>query len=76
MLDTLPEVEGEQPVEVIGMDQLLKQTGTLLEVADHPLMTTPFEDYTVTEGLLLLLLLSVFLAACVKLLKGGFSWLR
>ncbi len=39
-------------------------------------MTTSFRDYTVTEGLLLLLLLSAFIAACARILKGGFSWLR
>lgn len=74
----VPPTEGtlEGPIEVVGMDKLLKYTETLQEIEDHPLMTTPFEDYTVTEGLLLLLLLSVFLAACVKLLKGGFAWLR
>lgn len=39
-------------------------------------LTTSFRDYTVMEGLLLLLLLAAFLAACAKILKGGFSWLR
>lgn len=41
----------------------------------HPLMTTPFEEYTVTEGLLLLILLLAFLAGMVKVLRGGLSWL-
>lgn len=73
-----PPAEGtlEGPIEVIGMDTVLKRLETLQGVEDHPMMETPFEDYTVTEGLLLLLLLSVFAAACVKLLKGGFAWLR
>lgn len=42
---------------------------------DRPLMTTSFRDYTVTEGLLLLLLLGAFAAACARILKEGFSWL-
>ena len=42
----------------------------------RPVLTTSFQDYTVMEGLLLLLLLAAFLAACAKILKGGFSWLR
>lgn len=63
-------------IEVVGMDTALKRLETIQKAVDHPLMTTPFDDYTVTEGLLLLLLLSVFVAACVKLLKGGFAWLR
>lgn len=74
--EALPAETPESPIAVAGMDKLLKYTETLQKTADHPMLTTSFEDYTVTEGLLLLLLLSVFVAACVKLLKGGFAWLR
>lgn len=42
----------------------------------RPVLTTSFEDYTVMEGLLLLLLLAAFAAACAKILKGGLSWLK
>lgn len=43
---------------------------------DRPLMTTSFDDYTVTEGLLLLLLLFLFVKEFIlRPLKGGFSWL-
>lgn len=75
--DILP-AEGtlEGPIEIIGMEELLKRLETIQGVEDHPMMETPFEDYTVTEGLLLLLLLAVFVSACAKLLKGGFAWLR
>lgn len=74
----LPPTEGtlEGPIEVVGMDIALKRLEALQGVEDHPMMETPFEDYTVTEGLLLLLLLSVFVSICAKLLKGGFAWLR
>jgi len=64
------------PIEVVGMDTALKRLETIQAAVDHPMLTTPFEDYTVTEGLLLLLFLSAVVAACVKMLKGGFSWLR
>jgi len=65
------------PIEVVGMDKVLNRLETIQQqTADHPMLTTPFEDYTVTEGLLLLLFLSVVVAACVKMLKGGFAWLR
>lgn len=71
---------GGEPIEVIGMDTALKRLEiiqqTIQRTVDHPALTTPFEDYTVTEALLLLLSLSVFVAACVKMLKGGFAWLR
>lgn len=42
---------------------------------DRPFMTTAFEDYSVTEGLLLLLVLLTFLQICIKLVKEGFWWL-
>ena len=44
---------------------------------DRPFMTTSFEDYTVTEGLLLLLLLFLFVKEFIlNPLKGVFSWLN
>ena len=49
---------------------------TIAQTLDHSALTTSFADYTVTEALLLLLLLSVFISACARMLRGGFSWLR
>ena len=41
----------------------------------HPLLGTPFEQYTVIEGLLLVLVLwHVIVNPCIKMIKGGFSW--
>lgn len=54
--------------------QLLTEIRDTLQ-EDRPLLTTNFNDYTVTEGLLLSLLLCVVGGWCVKMLKGGFSWL-
>ena len=49
---------------------------TYAEVVDDRLfLTTSFEDYTVTEGFMLLFLLIFFVALCAKILKGGFYWL-
>ena len=71
-IDTPP----PEPVEVVGMDEVLEHLETIQEdVTPHPFLSTSFEDYTVTEGLLLLLLLLAFLSFCIKLLKEGFSWL-
>ena len=64
------------PMENKGMDKLLTYAETIQQTLDHPALTTSFRDYTVTEGLLLLILLAAFAAACVRILKGGFSWLR
>ena len=46
------------------------------DVVNHPALTTSFAEYTVTEALLLLLLLSAFIAACARMLRGGLLWLR
>lgn len=38
---------------------------------DRPLLTTKFEDYTVTEGLLLLILLSLVIGFLFRIVKEG-----
>ena len=70
-----PEVD-TGPMEIKGMDKLLTCAETIQHTLDHPALTTSFQEYTVTEGLLLLILLAAFAAACIKIMKGGFSWLR
>lgn len=47
------------------------------EIVEDPrlFLETPFEEFTVTEGLLLTLFLCVFVSAVIKLLKEGFYWL-
>lgn len=84
--EQLPEEDGQVgdpiteidtgPMEIKGMDKLLTYAETIQQTLDHPALTTSFQDYTVTEGLLLLILLAAFAAACVRILKGGFQWLR
>ena len=49
---------------------------TVVQTLDHPALTTSFADYTVTEALLLLLLLAAFISACARMLRGGLLWLR
>ena len=63
------------PMEIAGMDQVLQHLETMEATMVHPALETPFEEYTVTEGLLLLLLVLVIVSWCVKMIKGGFSWL-
>lgn len=41
----------------------------------RPFLTTDFEDYSVTEGLLLLLLLFAFISVLVRVVRRAFSWL-
>lgn len=59
--------------------KLVQVSDQLADIQLHqtrPVLTTPFEDYTVMEGLLLLLLLAAFAAVCAKILRGGLSWLK
>ena len=42
----------------------------------HPAMTTNFADYSVLEALLLLLVLWQVVKLCLRMLEGGFGWLR
>ena len=45
-------------------------------VIDHrPFLSTPLNDYTVIEGLLLLIVLILFFQMLGRTLKEGFSWL-
>lgn len=67
---------------LIGVEEVGEAEAALLEVVevirdglDHPALTTPFSEYTVTEGLLLLAVLGAFVSKLAKMLKGGFSWL-
>lgn len=75
LLDLLDALTGEEGM-TSDVDGIQEAVEGIQQALDHPLMTTSFQDYNVTEGLLLLLLLSAFIAACAKMLKGGFSWLR
>lgn len=59
---------------VTGIQEYL-QNREVVNADLHLMMTTNFADYTVTEGLLLLTLLWLVIAFCVKRLKGAFSWL-
>lgn len=69
------EVVESGPTETVGMDQVLEYLAGIESAVVHPVLETPFEEYTVTEGLLLLLLVLVIVSWCVKMIKGGFSWL-
>ncbi len=62
VLDTVPEeTSGELVVQIVE--------------GPRPFLSTPFEEYTVTEGLLLAVLLCLFVSALVKIIKEGFYWL-
>ncbi len=60
--------------EVRGIKQYLENQEAVNSDL-HMMMTTDFSDYTVTEGLLLLILLYYFLGMLGRMLREAFSWL-
>ena len=45
-------------------------------IPSRPFLTTAFEDYTVTEGLLLIIVFLLVVRFMINTVKGGFTWLR
>lgn len=73
-----PEPQETETVPLLVQDVGSEEARELLssiqaEVQRHPMMTTPFEEYTVTEGLLLLALLLFFIKWALDSLKGVFG---
>lgn len=60
--NTMPASSAEVTVEV-------------LEVSERDFLTTPLDQFTVTEGLLLLIVLILIFKELAKELKEGFYWL-
>ena len=51
------------------------ETVEVLEVSERDFLTTPLDEFTVTEGLLLLIVLILIFRELAKELKEGFYWL-
>lgn len=60
--DAVTELTVSEPMQVIVVDS-------------RPFLTTPFSEYSVTEGLLLTLVLIVLVSQVIKFVKGCFAWL-
>lgn len=56
------------------MDDILEPISDFMEPAmetGRAFLTTPFEEYTVTEGFLLLFFILGFIWLCTRFFKGG-----
>lgn len=69
-------------MEVLALAELAEaaaqdNTQELTEVPTAPenFLEKPFSDYTVTEGLLLIIVLLLVLSQLMRAAKGGFHWL-
>lgn len=69
-------VDHDYTEAIDSINSTLHDTSVMISESRHPLLDTPFEDYTVTEGLLLFLLLAIIIGAVIKVVKECFSWLR
>lgn len=85
-----PEEEPEEPVEEIAQveeEEPILNTIDLTEVKtllmdirnnsleSSPALETPFEEYSVSEALMLSLLVCFFISALARIVRRGFSWL-
>jgi len=73
--DVVPGLIGDAIDLLLDIRGGMKNVESIERTVNHPLLTTPFQDYTVTEGLLLLLLLCFFIKACMNMVRRAFSWL-
>lgn len=70
------QLEGTSEVSApADQDELLQRVEHVETVVSHPFFTTSFSDYTVSEGLSLLILLVLLLCILIKCIKEAFSWL-
>lgn len=62
--------------ETTGEETEATELAEIVEVeVDRPFLTTPINEYTVTEGLLLLILLYYVGSSLMGWIKEGFFWL-
>lgn len=73
--DVVPGLIGDAVDILLGIRKGMEHVESIEHVVNHPALTTPFQEYTVTEALLLLLLLFFFLKACMNMIRRAFSWL-
>ena len=58
--------------EVLASEEVI---GEVVELDDRPFLSTPLNEYTVTEGLLLIIAVLLIFGFIRDALKGGFWWL-
>lgn len=67
--------DGSSDVATV-VTEIRQDLADVSETLIHPAMVTPFTSYTVTEALLLLLVVGKFFELWAGILKAGFKWMR
>lgn len=63
------------PLEELSLlEEESEETEEVME--DRYFLTTPFEEFSVSEGLLLCIVLAIIIKGFISLVKEGFRWLR
>lgn len=70
--ETTEEITGEDPA---APEEELQQIQVEVVFPERPFMTTPIDDYTVSEGLLLLIWLTIIVLAILKYIWRKIEWL-
>lgn len=68
----------QETVELVFPDTMTVIPGETFPVTvvdERPFLTTPLDDYTVEEGLLLLILVLLIIKLMIAAVKEGFYWL-
>lgn len=58
--------------DIVDVPQIVSELTPALTEGAHLFFDTPFSEYTVNEGLLLLILVFGFICFIIWLLRGGF----
>lgn len=75
VVDVVPGLIGDAIDVLLGIRKGMESVESIEQTVNHPALTTSFQDYTVTEGLLLLVLLCFFVKECGNMVRRAFSWL-
>ena len=65
----------EQEDDYITEDTSTQNVEVTITSEERPFLSTEFEDYSVSEGLLLCLLLLFIIRSLYRMFRKGFSWL-
>lgn len=70
------EIDSDAVLAVIGDDVHALRTMATVEESPVPVLDVPFDEYSVSDTLMLIIAFMLFVSLLIRIIKGGFSWLR